>query len=57
MNYKCTKYKDIRRLLYRIKHEALTLENAIEMIKEYDYYTNRGLSNWDYNKEKYKYYE
>lgn len=53
MNYKDTRYKDIRTLLYKIKHEAYSLENAIEMIKEYDYYTNKGRSNWDFNKEDY----
>lgn len=53
MNYKDTRYKDIRTLLYKIKHEAYSLENAIEMIKEYDYCTSRGKSNWDYNKEDY----
>ena len=29
------------------------LKNAIEMIKEYDYYTNRGRNNWDFSKEDY----
>ena len=53
MTYKDTRHKDIRTLLYKIKHEAYSLENAIEMIKEYDYYTNRGRSNWDFNKEDY----
>ena len=53
MNCKDTRYKDTRALFYRIKYEAYSLENAIEMIKEYDYYTNRGRSNWDFNKEDY----
>ena len=53
MTYKDTRHKDIRTLLYKIKHEACSLENAIEMIKEYDYHTNRGRSNWDFNKEDY----
>lgn len=53
MNYKDTRYKDIRTLLYKIKREAYSLENAIEMIKEYDYYTNRGRNNWDFSKEDY----
>lgn len=53
MTYKDTRYKDIRTLLYKIKHEAYSLENAIEMIKEYDYYTGRGRNNWDFSKEDY----
>lgn len=53
MTYKDTRHKDIRTLLYKIKHEAYSLENAIEMIKEYDYYTNRGRNNWDFSKEDY----
>lgn len=53
MNYKDTRYKDIRALFYRIKHEAYSLENAIEMIKEYDYYTDKGRNNWDFSKEDY----
>lgn len=46
-------YKQFRGLLFKIKHEACNLENAIEMIREFDYYTNRGRNTWDDSKENY----
>lgn len=46
-------YKQFRGLLFKIKHEAYNLESAIEMIKEFDYYTNRGKNLWDNSKENY----
>ena len=45
--------KQYRRLLYDIKYKAFNLERAIEMIKEFDYYTNRGRDLWDNSKEDY----
>ena len=46
-------HKQYRNLLYNIKHNAYSLESVIEMIKEFDYYTNRGRNLWDSSKENY----
>ena len=46
-------HKQYRSLLYKIKHNAYNLESAIEMIQEFDYYTNRGRDLWDNSKEDY----
>lgn len=52
-NYLTQMHKQYRSLLYNIKHNAYNLESAIEMIQEFDYYTNRGRDLWDNSKEDY----
>ena len=52
-SYLTQMHKQYRSLLYNIKHNAYNLESAIEMIKEFDYYTNRGRDLWDNSKEDY----